>query len=312
MDLKPLPPQRVLPVDRCVALYNAIFAGFWIASATRVPYAPWLAFAHVVAAMLPALLRRAPDELSPPVRLLRELYPLIWLGAFWPELDLLHQLHIPPTFDHQIAALDLALFGVRGTHVDLVWMWRMPYRWLSEPMHFAYWAYYLLIGIPPLAFAALGRTAALRDVVFRMMLTYLTCFVIFIVYPVYGPGLTLPRYSGPLTDGLFYRLVRASLGAGDSPGCAFPSSHVAGAITIAFAAARWTPRWIGALLWAEAIGVLVSTVYTQNHFPIDALAGLAWGLLLQMAVAPPLVRWLERRPSVPAPVLPRFAFVEDR
>src|SRR5438034_2994651 len=51
----------------------------------------------------------------------------------------------------------------------------------------------------------------------RMMLTYLTCFVIFIVYPVYGPGLTLPRYSGPLTDGLFYRLVRASLGAGDSP-----------------------------------------------------------------------------------------------
>jgi len=35
-------------------------------------------------------------------------------------------------------------------------------------------------------------------------------------------------------------------------------------------------------------------------------------LLLQMAVAPPLVRWLERRPSVPAPVLPRFAFVEDR
>src|SRR2546422_8944151 len=67
---------------------------------------------------------RSPDELSPPVRLLRELYPLIWLGAFWPELDLLHQLHIPPTFDHQIAALDLALFGVRGTHVDLVWMWR--------------------------------------------------------------------------------------------------------------------------------------------------------------------------------------------
>src|SRR2546426_9210878 len=82
--------------------------------------------------MLPALLRRAPDELSPPVRLLRELYPLIWLGAFWPELDLLHQLHIPPTFDHQIAALDLALFGVHGTHVDLVWMWRMPYRWLDR------------------------------------------------------------------------------------------------------------------------------------------------------------------------------------
>jgi len=312
MDLKPLPSPRVLPVDRCVALYNAIFAGFWIASAGRAPYALWLALAHVVAAMLPVLLRQAPDVLSPPVRVLREVYPLIWLAAFWPELDLMHQLRIPPTFDHQIAALDLALFGVHGTHLDLIWMWRMPYRWLSEPMHFAYWAYYLLIGIPPLVFASLRRTAALRDLVFRMMLTYLTCFVIFILYPVYGPGLTLPRYVGPLTDGLFYRLVRASLGAGDSPGCAFPSSHVAGAITIAFATARWTPRWIGALLWAEAIGVLVSTVYTQNHFPIDALSGLAWGLLLQIAVAPPLARWLERRRTIPAPVLPRFAFERDR
>src|SRR2546425_9578569 len=98
MDLNPpLPlPLGVLPVDRFVALYNAIFAGFWIASAARAPYAPWLAFAHVVAAMLPALMRRAPDP-SPPGRLLRELYPPILLGAFLPELGLLPQLPIPPT-----------------------------------------------------------------------------------------------------------------------------------------------------------------------------------------------------------------------
>ena len=46
MDLKH--PLRVLPVDRFVALYNTIFAGFWIASAARAPYAPWLAFAHEI------------------------------------------------------------------------------------------------------------------------------------------------------------------------------------------------------------------------------------------------------------------------
>ena len=61
-----------------------------------------------------------------------------------------------------------------------------------------YWAYYLLIGLPPLALMLLGRTAALRDLVFRLMLTYLTCYAIYLVYPVYGPGLTLPRYAGPL------------------------------------------------------------------------------------------------------------------
>src|SRR2546426_9314043 len=144
-------------------------------------HAAWLALAHAAAVALPALLRRAPARLSPPLRTLRELYPVIWLAGFWPELGLLQQLRIPPTFDQQIAALDLALFGIHGSHVNLVWMQRMPYLWLSEPMHFAYWAYYLLIGLPPLALMLLGRTAALRDLVFRLMLTYLTCYAIYLV-----------------------------------------------------------------------------------------------------------------------------------
>lgn len=299
--------RRVLPVDRVLAVYNAIFAGFWAAYLGRAPYAAGLALAHLAALTLPTLLERAPATLSQPTRTLRELYPLLWLAAFWPELDLLHRLRIPPTFDHQIAALDLAWFGIHGTHVNLAWMPHMPYAWLSEPMHFSYWAYYLLIGVPPIALTLLGRTEALRDVVFRMMLTYLSCFLLFILYPVYGPGLTLPRYAGPLTHGFFYQLVRSTLGAGDSPGCAFPSSHVAGAITIAYAGARCFPRWVGRLLWAEAIGVLVSTVYTQNHYPIDALSGLGWGLGLQIAVAPAVARWLDGQRVIPVPVLPRLA-----
>ena len=303
MDLKP----RVLPIDRFVAIYNAALAGLWAAYVGRVPHAAWLALAHAAAVALPALLRRAPATLSPPLRTLRELYPVIWLAGFWPELGLLQQLRIPPTFDQQIAALDLALFGIHGSHVNLVWMQRMPYLWLSEPMHFAYWAYYLLIGLPPLALMLLGRTAALRDLVFRLMLTYLTCYAIYLVYPVYGPGLTLPRYAGPLTDGPFYRLVDSALGAGDSPGSAFPSSHVAGAVTIAYACSRWLPRRIATLLWLEAIGVLVSTVYTQNHFPVDALAGCAGAWLLQIAVAGRVARWLGDCSTVPGPVLPVFA-----
>jgi len=303
MDLKP----RVLPIDRFVAIYNAALAALWATYLGRAPHATWLALGHVAAVALPALLRRAPAPLSPSLRALRELYPVIWLAAFWPELGLLQQLRIPPTFDQQIAALDLALFGLHGSHVNLVWMPRMPSLWLSEPMHFSYWAYYLLIALPPLALTLLGRTAALRDLVFRLLLTYLTCYAIYLVYPVYGPGLTLPRYAGPLNDGLFYRLVDSTLGAGDSPGSAFPSSHVAGAVTIAYACSRWVPRRVATLLWIEAIGVLVSTVYTQHHFPIDALSGFAGALLLQIAVAGPVARWLGGRARVPGPVLPVFA-----
>lgn len=302
MDLS----ARVLPVDRLVAAYNAILVAVWVAAWGRAPHAPWLALAHLAALALPALLARAPDRLSPPLRALRELYPLVWLAAFWPELDLVHQLRTTPTFDHQIAALDVAWFGIDGNHLNLIWMSRMPYGWLSEAMHFSYWAYYLLIAIPPMAVALLGRTAALRDIVFRMMLTYVACYVIYVLYPVYGPGLTLPRHDGPLTDGFFYRLVSVTLGAGDSPGTAFPSSHAAGAVTIAYLGWRWFQRWISALLWVEALGVLASTVYTQHHYPLDALAGFAGALLLQIAVAPALARRLGGPRTVPAPVLPRF------
>jgi membrane-associated phospholipid phosphatase len=255
---------------------------------------------HLVAVGFPVLLERAQLR-SRPVRVLRDLYPLLWLSVFWPELDLLHQIRIPPAFDTQIAALDLALFGVQGAHINLAWMPRMPYVWFSEAMHVAYGGYYLLIALPALAFVVQRRTAALRDLVFRLMLTYLVCFVVYSLYPVFGPAQTLPRYEGALTHGFFYGLVSAAVSLGDSPGCAFPSSHVAGAVTIAFAAWRWCPRWVGALLWAEALGVLLSTVYTQNHYPVDAVAGLVLGLGLQLLVTPVARMLVRRRHAVPIP-----------
>jgi len=67
------------------------------------------------------------------------------------------------------------------------------------------------------------------------------------------------------------------------------------------------PRRVATLLWIEAIGVLVSTVYTQHHFPIDAVSGFAGALLLQIALAGPVARWLGGRATVPGPVLPVFA-----
>ncbi len=299
--------RRLLPVDRLVAVYNVALAGIWIWFLGRTPVAPWMVVAHLAALGIVALLARAPARLAEPARTLRELYPMLWFLAFWGELDVLHQLWQVPFFDSAIRALDLRLFGLHGTHLNLYWMPRMPQIWLSEPMHFFYFAYYALIALPPIAALVTGRTDAVRDIVFRFMLTYLSCFLIYTVFPVLGPGLTLPHYQGALTSGLFYRLARGALGLGDSPGCAFPSSHVAGAVTIAYVGWRWFPRRFGVLMVIEAVGVLISTVYTQNHYPIDALSGCAWGLALQIFVAPALAARLSRGVTVPAPILPRFA-----
>jgi len=57
-------------------------------------------------------------------------------------------------------------------------------------------------------------------------------------------------------------------------------------------------RW---LLTVQAAGVLLATVYTQNHYAVDALAGLVWALGLQLGLVPTLTREADG-PVPPLPV----------
>jgi len=297
--------SKVYPVDRLVAGYNLILAVTWALLLGRAPYAPLLLFAHVSASFLPRLLAVAPDR---PCRLrdgLREIYPIIWVLAFWTEIDFIRAHLHGIANDGPIAALDHALFGA---HLSDTWIATMPYVWLSEAMHFCYFAYYPLIFLPPLALMIAGRIQALRDVVLRLAVTYLACFLVYIVFPVDGPHFLQQQYQGPLNDGVFYNLVRGAQALGDSRGAAFPSSHVTAAFSIAYIGWRWFKRPIALLLTAEAVGVALSTVYTQNHYAVDAIAGIDWALTLQGFVVPLFYRWLGPRPlQTPlVPVLPPY------
>ncbi len=242
---------------------------------------------------MPWLYKRAFDQLSKVVASVREIYPLIWIIAFWTELDFLrHLLHTGPN-DQPIAALEVALLGF---NIDSVWMPNMPATWFSELMHLLYFAYYPAVLLPLVYVAVAGSAAMKRDITFRVMLVYLACFAVYMAYPVDGPHFIGARYEGALQQGFFYRLVWVVQGAGDSQGCSFPSSHVAASVTMAYLALRWFRRPVAALLAAAAVGVTLSCVYTQNHYAVDALAGIVWALALQLVVAPALLRWWE--PSV--------------
>lgn len=293
--------MAVNPVDRLLGVYNALMAAVWLALSGRAPFAPVIAVAHAAAAALPWLLAQdAAQRTARPVRLLVAVYPLLWLGAYWTEMDFLrHWLH-GRSFDHLIAPLDRFAFGV---HLQDVWIHAWDAQWWSELMHGSYFAYYLVIVAPPLALLASGRHHALRDVVFRLMVTYVACYVVYLVLPIDGPGHTMARYAGPLTDGSAYRMVRAAMGFGDALGTAFPSSHAAGAVTIAVVMWRWFPRWAAILATLEAVGVALSTVYTQNHFAIDSVAGVAYALALQAWAVPALRRVFGARRRRPIPVL---------
>ncbi len=283
--------RLVTPADWLAAGYNAVLALIWLALLGRTWYAPILLAAHAAAAAMPWLLVRAGDDLSPGVRWLREGYPLLWILPLWTELDFfVRRLLHASSYDWLIAPLDRLLFG--GVHPDAVWMPAMHAVWFSELMHFAYFAYYPAMLLPLVYLSVAGNREAMRDAAFRVTLAYVACFLIYIVLPVDGPHALRTRFDGALTGGFFYRLVESAQESGDALGCSFPSSHVAGIVSLAYVAWRWLPRWSASVVTAAAVGVALSTVYTQNHYAIDSVAGITLALVLQTVIAPAtLLRW---------------------
>jgi membrane-associated phospholipid phosphatase len=84
-------------------------------------------------------------------------------------------------------------------------------------------------------------------------------------------------------------------------------------VTIAFIGWRWFSRPVALLLTLEAAGVVMSTVYTQNHYAIDSLAGIVWALALQGLMVPFFKLWLQpmKREPRPVPQLPVFRPAAD-
>lgn len=283
------PNSRPLPAEKLLAVYNVGMILLWAVFLTRVWYAPWLALAHAAALPLPWLFARVPATAGRPMRFLRELNPLLFLAVFWIELDLVRPVLGLTGIDGPVAALDRLMAG--GVHLHQVWLPAMGALWFSEPMHFMYWAYYFAVYGPPLVLAVMGRYDAVRDMVFRLVLVYVGCYLVFIAFPVDGPHFLEEPFQGPHTAGFFYGLVQGAQGVGDSRGCSFPSSHVAAAVMGAMLGWRWLPRWLAVILWIEAIGVLLSTFYTQHHYAVDSVVGFAWAVAAWY-LAGPLERWI--------------------
>ncbi len=279
--------QRLMLVDWVVAAYNLIFGVIWLAQVNKVWFALLLAAAHFTGLLLPWLLARAPTTLAEPMRTLREIYPLLFLAVYWPELDMLRPVLALQSGDGPVAALDLFVFRLP---LHAVWMPNMAALWFSELMYLSYELYYALVFLPPIVLLLQRRHAPLRDATFRLVLVYLLCFITYAVFPVDGPHFLQEPFHGPHTSGFFYGINQVLQASGDSLGCSFPSSHVAAAVSAAYIGWRYFPRWVAVLMSLEALGITLSTTYTQNHYAIDSLAGLLLALVVQLWLVPILYK----------------------
>ncbi len=261
-------PGALRPAERLVVGYVAVTT---LLALSRWPGQPAIAGvlgAHLLILFLVLLLRRA--DLGPLGQGLRTVAPLLLLGAFYPAIDILNNFGAAAVHDAAIQHWELLLFG---GEVSRTWWQAAPSRFWSTVLHAVYFAYYPIVLGPPILFLALGRRAAAERSVLWLMATFLSCYLVFLLYPVAGPYYEYPRPDAAFLDNWAARLVYATLSKGSAYGAAFPSSHVA-ATLVAAAAAWFGSRKLGAVLAGPALLLTIGVVYCQMHYAVDAVAGV--------------------------------------
>lgn len=201
----------------------------------------------------------------------RSWMPLVFLLFFYSEMPALIQAagH-GDGFDAAAIRLEQSLFGAQPAQE---WARALPSLAVSETLHLAYLAYYPIIYAVPVLLWRAGRRTDFHAAVFALVLTFVTCFVCYIIVPVAGP-----RYFWPSAapEGFFRDIAVGLLEARSSRGTAFPSSHVAVSVAQSVLAIRYFGAR-GAVVAIVTAGLAVGAVYGGFHYAVDVLAGILLG-----------------------------------
>jgi len=261
--------SRLIPVDIIILGYVGIVSVVALVRAPGSASMWWLLLANALIALLVFLVTR--PGLGRMGRLVREVYPILLLTSLYGSLDIINVGRGTALYDDVVLRWEEWLFGYQ---ISRDWWQAAPSRLWSTILHGAYLAYYIIIPLPPLYFAIRGDRIALRRSVLLITSAFVVCYLFFIFFPVGGPYYQFPRPTGAFVDTLTARAVYGILSTGSSYGAAFPSSHVAATVA-AVAAAWWASPRLGAFLLVPTALLAIGVVYTQMHYGVDALAGLA-------------------------------------
>ncbi len=169
--------------------------------------------------------------------------------------------------DARIVALDRMVF--RG---DLWQTLALKYRSVavSEALHFCYVSYYPLIAVPPILLYRKGKRHEFTVTVLTLVLAYVLCFSVSVLFPVDGPRFVNGPSSAP--SGPFRGIALTLLQLFSSRGAAFPSSHVAASVAATYCALRFQRR-VGYAALVATCGLAIGAVYGGLHYTTDIIAG---------------------------------------
>lgn len=268
--------RRFTVLDRVILGYiTAFIVGLLLLGRGNPSWLP-VAIMHLgVLAAVVWIIVRWHDRTTGLPGLLRQLYPVLLYPFFYNQAQhATHWVH-PGFMDHQVVALERAIFGVDPS----VWIQPAQVSWVNEWMMAGYFAYYLLLLVLILPFHFSGRTMDVRRILTATTITFVISYVGFALYPVEGPRFYLAeQFAHGLSGWVFVPLVNGIIAAAAFHGGCMPSSHVAVSLVVLLWARRTRPglaRWLAPLVFT----LFAATVWGRFHYVSDVVVGWAVGLL---------------------------------
>ena len=284
-------------VDYATQAYSAlVLALILLFHNHTVPHWALLSGTHILGLVLihGLILWQAKDRSSKPLDLLRHYYPILLYTAFFCETSHLNRMFFNDYLDPMFIRWDQALFGCQP---GVVFMRKLPWLMASELFYAAYFSYYLMIGGTGLALLLRNRQQFLHFVSVVSFVFYI-CYLIYIFVPVIGPqvligevppdcvlpdalqGLVIQNASPDVVkSGPFFQLMAWIYQVFESPGAAFPSSHVAVALCTVCFSFRYLRR-VRYYHLGLAVMLCLATVYCHYHYGVDVLGGVIAAAIL--------------------------------
>jgi hypothetical protein len=213
----------------------------------------------------------------------------IWLRDVLPIVN-------PRSYDAELRALDLALFG--GDPV--LWLDRFVTPAVTEWFAFFYWCYFPLMAawVAPMMLAARDERL-LAEFALGVLLVVAIGHLLYMAVPGWGPHYAFAGlYPTPLPVGFWLERVLATVAAGGALKDIFPSLHTALPVYFLLFAVRQRRTRPFDLAWAPTAfvtaNIVVAALFLRWHYAVDVIAGLVLALAVH-AAAPRIARWERAR-----------------
>lgn len=213
---------------------------------------------------------------------LHDWYPLAMFIVCFEEVSRLSFLVRDRWQDPYILAMESRFFAVPPT----VWLGRHGSGLVTEFLEIGYFSYFVLLMIVGGVLYARADRRPFRQVMDATVVSYLLCYVAFILFPTEGPAHTLASQQDFVLPGggPFHWMVGLIQKNAGVHGNAFPSAHVAGGVVALFFAWKYAPR-LGVALTPLVVLLCVGAVYDRYHYVSDVVAGVAVGLVPALAIS---------------------------